>query len=180
MDIWLVDTIITILLLAGIVVGYKKGLLQQLISLSGFIIAYIIAVVFYNELAPYLKGVIPFIQEDKNIIFTVLPMDLIEGYYYKAISFAILLFGTKISLRLVSNILDLLTRLPAIRQINGSGGAILGFIESYLIVMILVSLIGFIPFSSTKPVIEGSKIANVMIKTNPLLTNQVTDLIELK
>ncbi|MDF2606763.1 MAG: CvpA family protein [Bacillales bacterium] len=175
---WFVDAVITLLLIIGIVIGYRKGLLQQLISLSGFIIAYFFAVAFYDELAPRLKGVIPFIPGiEKYIIFTILPMEEIEMYYYKAVAFFVILFGSKIMLRLISNILDFITQLPAIKQINGSGGAILGLIETYLIVMVLIAIIGIFPINKTTPIIESSKIAKTMIKTTPFLSKQISEFI---
>jgi uncharacterized membrane protein required for colicin V production len=181
MEDWYVDAFISLILLTGIVVGYRKGLLQQFISLSRFIIAYFLAIAFYDELAPQLKGVVPFIPGiEKHIIFTAMPIEQLELYYYKAVAFALLLFGSKIILRIVSNVLDLVSQLPAIKQINGSGGAVLGFIESYIIVMIILTILTIFPMTKTVPVIESSEIAQVMIKSTPLVSNVLDDLIVIK
>ena len=56
----MLDLAIILLLVFGFFIGLKRGFILQLVHLTGFIIAYIVANLYYEELAPKLLLWIPY------------------------------------------------------------------------------------------------------------------------
>ncbi len=56
----MLDLVIIAFLLIGLLVGLRRGFILQIIHLTGFIVAFIVAYVYYDELAPKLHLWIPF------------------------------------------------------------------------------------------------------------------------
>ena len=66
----MLDLIILIILGFGFLIGLKRGFILQIIHLTGFIIAFIIAYLYYDQLAPKLTLWVPFpnFSSDSDII----------------------------------------------------------------------------------------------------------------
>ncbi|MCL6574122.1 MAG: CvpA family protein, partial [Bacillus sp. (in: Bacteria)] len=56
----MLDLAIIILLIMGFFIGLKRGFILQLVHLTGFIIAYVVANLYYTALAPKLTLWIPY------------------------------------------------------------------------------------------------------------------------
>jgi len=56
----MLDLIILIILGFGFLIGLKRGFILQIVHLTGFIIAFIIAYLYYDQLAPKLTLWVPF------------------------------------------------------------------------------------------------------------------------
>ncbi len=149
---------------------------MQVFHLTGFILSFILAVIFYKSLTPLLTMWIPypeFGEEGFGALFGSLPL---ETAFYNGISFVIIFFVAKVVLQIIANMLDFVADLPILHSFNGLLGAILGFIETYFIVFILLYFMALVPIESIQGYIEGSSIAQFMIEHTPLLSNQVKEL----
>ena len=51
----MLDLIIIFLFIMGLIVGIRRGFIMQIVHLSGFIAAFVVAYMFYADLAPKLK-----------------------------------------------------------------------------------------------------------------------------
>ncbi len=173
----MLDIIIVAVLLMGLVVGLRRGFILQLIHMTGFIIAFAVAVIFYDDLAPKLELWIPFpaIGESSSIhmLFDSVGID---QAYYNAIAFLILFFAVKIAWQILGSMFDFIAQFPILKQLNGWGGGILGFLESYIIIFLLLYLIALLPIQSVQDGIQGSFIAQMIIEYTPFLSNGIKDL----
>ncbi|OOP65426.1 hypothetical protein BWZ43_25010, partial [Heyndrickxia oleronia] len=62
----MINLVILLILVIGFFVGLKRGFILQLIHITGFIIAFIIAYMYFKDLAPHLKLWIPYPALDDN------------------------------------------------------------------------------------------------------------------
>ncbi|TCT25048.1 putative membrane protein required for colicin V production [Melghiribacillus thermohalophilus] len=173
----MVDIFIFILIIMGIFIGLRRGFIMQFMHLTGFIIAFVFAVIYYDNLAPLLELWIPYpeIQDDSTwaIFVNTLPL---EHAFYNAVAFAILFFGVKIILQIVANMLDFIAELPVLNSFNGMLGAVLGFIEVYFILFIMLYFLSLVPVVFIQKLIDSSFLAQFIVEHTPVISNQIKSL----
>ncbi|WP_042345443.1 CvpA family protein [Bacillus massiliigorillae] len=173
----MLDIIILAVFLIGLTVGLRRGFILQLIHMTGFIVAFIVAVIFYDDLAPKLELWIPFPSvADTSSITMLFDKVGIDQAYYNAIAFIIIFFVVKIAWQILGSMFDFLASFPILKTLNRWGGGILGFLETYLIMFILLYLAALLPVQNIQDGIQGSFFAEMMIKYTPILSDQIKDL----
>ncbi len=170
----MLDIIILVLLLAGLLVGAKRGLIVQLIHMTGFIIALIVAYSYYKPLAEKFVLWIPYPTVDSNSRLSIVidRLDL-DQTFYQLIAFALIFFVIKFSLQLVGSMFDFLTYLPVLGFISKLAGAVLGFIEFYVLIFILLYVMALLPIGPFQSLIENSILVETMLQHTPLLSETV-------
>ncbi|MBT2716327.1 CvpA family protein [Bacillus sp. ISL-57] len=173
----MLDLAILAILLIGLLIGLKRGFILQAVHMTGFIVAFIAAYVFYGDLAPNLKLWIPFPtmgdSSTLNMFFDTVGLDTA---YYNAIAFAIIFFAAKILWQMIGSMLNFITHLPILKQLNRWGGGILGFLEVYLIMFIILYIAAMLPMDSIQKPLTGSFLAESIVKHTPFLSEQVKEL----
>ncbi|MBB5172687.1 CvpA family protein [Texcoconibacillus texcoconensis] len=172
----LFSLLILFLLTMSFFVGFRRGLILQIIHLFGFIIAFIVAAVYFQDLSSYIRLWIPFPQLDENGTMNI----LIEGFqledvYYNGISFVILFFGVKIVLQIFGSMLDFLAHLPLISIINRWLGGVLGFLEGLLMVVIGLHLLALLQFDWSQSALENSMLAQLILEYTPVISQQLKE-----
>lgn len=172
----MLDIIIFGLLILGVFRGLKRGFILQVFHFIGFFVAFFVAVYFYGSLATHLEMLIPYprlLAEDWAFFSETL---LLENAYYNMIAFALLFFGTKVIMSIISSMLDFVADLPILNMVNGVLGAILGFIEQYLILFIIIFVASLLPISQIQSFLDGSSMARFMIEQTPVFSEQINSL----
>src|SRR5699024_4056514 len=100
----------------------------------------------------------------------------LETGFYNAISFAIIFFGTKIILQIIATMLDFVADLPILNSVNKLLGSILGFVEVYLIVFVILYILALAPIGFIQTWMNDSSIALFIIEKTPLLSEKVKEL----
>lgn len=173
----MLDLIIILILLIGLFVGMRRGFVLQIVHLSGFILAYILAYLYFGKLAPHLRLWIPYpTTVEKNSFFSMLNHLDLETLYYRAIAFGLIFIGTKIAMHLIGSMLDFLADLPFFRTVNKGLGGTLGFIEVYLLIFILLYLGAIMPFFGIEKVVDHSSLAHMIITNTPMFSEKIKDL----
>jgi len=140
------DWSILVLIAGGLVLGYARGLISQLVSIAGLFIALYVAVRFYEPVATYLLqwlSLSSFSGYDKYE-FLVKGLNL-ERYIANALSFALLFFLVKLALGIGGRMLNLIARLPGLHTVNRVTGALLGAIEAFVIAAVAVHIMTILP-----------------------------------
>lgn len=173
----MVNLMIVLLLIFGLVMGLKRGFILQVFHLVGFIISFVIAVIYYKELAPHLSLWIPYPEfSEEGALALFLQALPLETGFYNAISFAIIFFGAKIILQIIASMLDFVAELPVLHSINRLLGAVLGFLEIYLILFILLYIFALTPITGIQAAINNSSVAMFMIEKTPFLSEALKNL----
>jgi uncharacterized membrane protein required for colicin V production len=173
----MLDLILFITLIAGFFIGLRRGLILQVVHLTGFIIAFIVAYFNYESLAGKIDLLVPYPQFSTNgQISMLLESFNLEEVYYNGIAFAGLFFGTKIILQIIASMLDFLADLPLLNQINRSLGGVLGFIEVYLIVFFVLYVGALLPIEMVQNQLTGSALAGLIVEHTPIFSEQIKEL----
>ncbi|HEY2421370.1 MAG TPA: CvpA family protein [Neobacillus sp.] len=170
----MVDLAIIFLLVIGYFVGLKRGFILQLFHLTSFIIAYIVANIYYDKLAPKLLLWIPYPNLGDNITLKILTNSgNMETAFYRAIAFALIFFAVKVLLQIIGSMLDFIARLPILKTLNNWAGGILGFLENYLIIFILLYIAALIPMGVFQNSLDHSILAKAIVKHTPIFSQQL-------
>ncbi|KMY54974.1 hypothetical protein AC623_14390 [Bacillus sp. FJAT-27231] len=165
----MIDIVLLILLVAGIVIGLKRGFVLQFFHIAGSIIAIIAALALREQVAPLLKNWIPMPPVDQNPAFSLVAAGF-ESFYYGAIAFVLIFILVKIVLSILGSFVNALANIPILREVNKVGGGVLGFVEVYLVLFVLVYLGMLLP-SGISSMINDSFIADYMIHHTPYLSD---------
>ncbi|GIO27766.1 CvpA family protein [Ornithinibacillus bavariensis] len=173
----MVDFILILLLLFGTLMGLKRGLILQAVHLVGFIVAFIVAAINYDKLATKLAIWIPYPDlGDESLWANFLQALPIKDAFYNAIAFAIIFFAVKIVLQIIASMIDVIASLPILHSINKIAGAILGFIEIYLILFVLLYIVVLTPIEIIQEWINKSNVALFIVENTPYFSEKIKDL----
>jgi uncharacterized membrane protein required for colicin V production len=173
----MLDLAILIILLIGFFIGLKRGFILQLIHLIGFIIAFIIAYTYFEKLAPKLTLWVPYPNLHSHSTFRMLfDQANLEDAYYRAIAFVVIFFAVKIVLQMIGSMLDFVANLPILKQLNIWAGGILGFIEIYLIMFILIYIAALVPVDLIQNALNGSFMAKGIIEHTPVFSKTIKEM----
>ncbi|MEH7116576.1 CvpA family protein [Neobacillus vireti] len=168
---------IIIFLIFGFFVGLKRGFILQLVHLIGFIIAYVAATSYYEELSTKLILWIPYPNFGDAAGLKVLTGSTdMESAFYRAVAFVIIFFAVKVLFQIIGSMLDFIAHLPVLRQLNVLAGGILGFCEVYLIIFILLYIAALIPIDFVQDTLDHSSVAKAIVNHTPILSQQIKSL----
>lgn len=173
----MLDLAILVFLIFGFFIGLKRGFILQIIHLIGFIIAFIVAYIYYDQLAPKLTLWIPYPSFGSDSTLQLLfDNGNLEESYYRAIAFVVIFFAVKIILQIVGNMLDFVAHLPILKTLNIWAGGALGFVENYLIIFLLLYIAALLPIEAVQGQLSNSILANLMVEYTPYFSGQIKEL----
>lgn len=192
-----VDLIIIGIIALSVFLAYRKGLISLALGLVSFVIAIVITVILYKQVANLVINVTSIDETIENAIYEqangmteqdnetaqfivdaakdellpqtarTLSVNIVTGGV-----FLVLFLAAKIALRFVSALANLIAKLPIIKQVNKLGGVIYGLLRGFLIVyiaLLVISVVGTInPNNSVHKEIEKSFIGKAMYENNIL------------
>ncbi|MGR3765291.1 CvpA family protein [Rossellomorea sp. NS-SX7] len=172
----MLDLVLLIILLAGFFTGLQRGFILQAVHMTGFIISFIVAYIYYDQLAPKLTLWIPYpVLDEQSKLNMIFEMTNMDQAYYRVIAFAMIFFAVKIIVHVFGSMLDFVAHLPILKQLNVIGGGLLGLIETYLIIFILLFIAVLLPIDTVQSFINDSFIAQAMVKHTPVFSELVKD-----
>lgn len=173
----MLNFIIIAFLIFGILMGLKRGLILQVVHLFGFIISFILAILNYQKLAPYLSLWIPYpeLTGDSSWALFLQALPLEKGFY-NGVAFISIFFLSKIILQIIASMLDFIAELPILNSANRILGALLGFIEVYLIIFILLYIMALIPLELVQVALDESSVGQTIIEKTPYFSGKIMDL----
>lgn len=167
----IVDLILVIVFISSLIVGMKRGFIVQAMHLISFIIALVVAVVYYKPLADKFVLWIPYPGFSENATMTVMLDSLdVDRTFYRVLAFALIFFAVKIALQIVGSMFDFLTYLPVLKSVNRILGALLCLVEFYLIAFILLYVLALVPVEALQVRLDRSLLTSLILEHTPILT----------
>lgn len=170
----MLDLILLFLFLGGLITGFRRGLIVQLIHMTGFIIALIVAYIYYKPLADKFVLWIPYpgVTAASKLSWTVEQLDL-DQTFYRVLAFVIIFIVVKFVLQLIASMFDFLKFLPVLGFLSRFGGAVLGFIEFYILIFLLLYLLAMLPLDFIQGMIGKSLLADAIFEHTPIISETV-------
>lgn len=171
------DFLIVLLLVGSLIMGYRRGFIRQVIQLTGFLAAFVVAYMYFETLIPWVETIVPFPQFTENVYLeTFIEIADVEKMFYSAISFGLLFLGVKIALSVVGFVLDSFMNLPVISSVNGTLGAALALVEVAFILIIAIHVFSVVPAEFAHQWMEGSYMVALVLEHTPFLTDALRQL----
>ena len=120
----LFDVVVLIVLVASVIISVIRGLVREILSLIGWIAAFVIA----NAFAPWMAGMLPAV--------------VVGGVLRLILGFAILFIGTLVVAALVASAIHHLIRASGLVLADRGLGGVFGLLRGVLIVLTAVILAG--------------------------------------
>lgn len=167
----MLDILLLIIFAISLVVGIRRGFIVQLIHLTSFFIALIVAWIYYKPLAEKFVLWIPYpgITQDASLTLMIEELNINETFY-RVVAFAVIFFLVKVVLQVIASIFDFLTHLPVLHSLNRVLGAALCFVEFYFIIFILLYVLALLPVDAIQKLVGHSIIAGIMLEHTPIVT----------
>lgn len=173
----MISILILLVLLFGFFMGLKRGFILQMMHIIGFIVSFIIAIIFYKKLAGHLALWIPYPElSDENVWAVFLNSMPVENAFYNAVAFALIFFVVKVICQIIASMLDFVGNLPILRHVNAWLGGVFGFLEVYVITFLLLFILALVPMEAIQLKIKGSFMAKLIIEHTPILSKMMESL----
>lgn len=172
----MLDIILFILLIAGIIVGAKRGLVVQLLHMVGFIAALFVAYRYYKPLSEYFVLWVPYpaVTDESRFTMAIGQLDL-DQTFYQLFAFALIFFAVKFGLQLLASMFDFLKYLPVLGFFSKILGAVLGFIEVYVLLFFFIYVFALLPIEFVQTHLENSWIAKSILENTPYFSEKVKE-----
>lgn len=167
---------IVFVLVMGFYSGARRGLVLQLVLTIGYVASYYVASQYYSQLAAHLELLIPYPSATESTQFVF--YDQVVGFnldvaFYNGIAFLIILFAGWLITRFIGGLLNALTFVPIVKQLNTLGGGLLNFVVSYAAVFLLLLLLTMLPVDSVQEQFNDSSLARWIVQDTPVLSEQI-------
>ena len=167
MSLGIFDFILLLGLLIGGIIGLKKGMIKEVISFVGLIIAIVIAWHLKNPISEFMYTRLPFFNfRDSTALINIILFEIVAFLIVLIILLIVLKFIVVMT-GLVDKIVGIASGLDFVSKILG---LIVGVLESYIVVFILMfCLYNFTPLKSN---MQGTLTERALNNT-PILSNLV-------
>ncbi len=164
----IIDTVIILFLLLGAVLGFKKGVIQSIVSFVGTILVVILSFWLKNPLSVFLYTYLPFFN------FSISAINILV---YEAIAFLIVFALLSTILRIIlkiSGMVELLLKFTIVLAIPSKIlGAIFGFLEYYIFIFVILFVFSLCNIDSE--LLQESKLAEQILSHSPVISTIVED-----
>lgn len=170
----MLDLLILAFFIGGIITGFRRGLIVQAIHMVGFIAALIVSFLYYKDLADKFVLWVPYpgVTAHAQLSFAVGELDL-ELTFYRLLAFVLIFVVVKFGVQLIASMFDFLKYLPVLGFVSQVVGAVLGFIEFYISIFLILYVAYLLPIDFIQSFIQKSILAKTMFEHTPLLSEKV-------
>lgn len=170
------DIGIILILIMFFIVGVKRGVIKETVSLVGIILVFVVSFAFKDKIGNWLCTYLPFISFKGNIKNLVSMNILLYQAIAFIIIFSILLGVYSLSLK-ISKIVQKIVNMTIIlwipsKILGGLVSLIKGYIVSFVIIIFMM-----IPFGGSK-LFHESTIVNFMLYKTPIISNYTSNFIK--
>lgn len=168
----IIDVLIILIILCSAVVGFKRGVLKELVMTVGFLLVFIISFYLKNPVAEWISLHMPFFDFG-GIVKGVTALNII---LYQLIAFIIVFSVVMVIFRVVLSITGFIEKVLKFTIILGIPskllGALVGAVEGYIIAFVAVFL--FNQPMLDIGIINESKYKDFILNHTPVLTEIVS------
>ena len=171
--------IILIILLIGLIVGYRRGIILQSLHLIGTIAAVIIAATNYETLGSRFYLVMPYPS-------TAAPNPVLENVanqeyaYYYMFAFFIIFIISKIIIQIIVSGFDYFQQVASGGLITSIIGSVFGLIEVIYLLAVILFFVATVPFAPVQQAIVESGLANFIMDHTFIISDKLIEWIQVE
>ena len=171
-----VDSIIILIIFLGYFIGRKRGFLPQLVSVVGFFLIIVGAFLLKNPVSQFLYEKLPFF----SFMGVFKGVTVLNIALYEVIAFTIVMGILYVIFRVILSVSKLFekifTMIPILELPSKLLGGILGIIENYVVVFMMLYILT-LPFFNFS-VINDSKLRITILTKTPVLSGLLDNTLE--
>ncbi|WP_020006417.1 CvpA family protein [Salinicoccus albus] len=165
--------VILILLIIGLLIGYRRGIILQSLHLLGTISAIIIAAMNYDTLSARFDLIVPYPATEETLSNPILPeLNNAEYAFYDMAAFFIIFIISKIIIQLIVSAFDYLQQINVLGIGGDIAGAVFGLIEIIYIMVVLLFMAAVLPFDWIQTPINDSGLAQFFMDNTFILSDK--------
>lgn len=169
------DIVLLLVFSFFMVSGFSQGLVIQLTDLAGFFIALYLAAVMGGRFALFLLDVFHFVPETFFPQYSFLAM-----YVINLVGFILVYFLVRFSFKLLGKVLHSVASLPVIGTFNSLGGALIGALKGMILLVVIISILSFVPTPYFQDLIRDSVLSAVAFSYMPLVVDKIRAIITIQ
>lgn len=170
----IIDIVVILVLIMFAIVGWKNGVIKEVVSLAGLVLIFVIAYTFKEEIGNTLCKYLPFFNFSGNIEGLVSLNILIYQMIAFFIILCILYTIYQIVLKLSGGLQKLVNLTIILKLPSKIAGLVVGAIEGYLIIFALL-LILIVPLKEIDGISE-SKMIPTIVHNTPIISSYTKDI----
>lgn len=165
------DIIVLLFLLAGAIVGFKKGFIKTMVSLIGIILAVVISFYLKNPIADLMVEHFPFF----NFGGYFEGLTALNILMYETIAFIFVFVLLWSILGIIINITGVIEKLLNLTVVLGVFSKILGAIAGFLemLVFVYVALFALSQFNGSNPLVMESNVSTKILARTPIMNRVI-------
>lgn len=169
----LFDVIIILFLLMGMIVGFKRGVFKSAVMFIGAILVLILSFYLKNPVSKLMYTYLPFFNIWNGLkVFNIV--------LYEALAFLIIYIILLSILHIIIKVTGIFEKILKFTIVLGIPskllGALFGLFESYVFIFLILFVGGRLSFLA--PLIDESKLADIIMTKSPVISNITNDYYE--
>ncbi|WP_411841948.1 CvpA family protein [Salinicoccus sp. HZC-1] len=165
--------LIFMLLIIGMVIGYRRGIILQLLHLVGTISAIIISAMNYETLSSKFDMVMPYPSTAQSMNHPLLTgLSNTEYAFYDMTAFLIIFVITKVLIQVIVSAFDYLQQISVFGNAGEIIGSVLGLIEMIYVLTVILFMMALVPFEFIQTAIGESGLATFIMEHTFILSDK--------
>lgn len=166
--------LIIIILALAFYQGYRQGLAMQLVRLFGYLVSFVLANYYYEDLSKFIEILVPFpaIQPDTNFsIYNEAMSFYIDEAFYKVLTFILILIIGYIVTRVLSIFFSRIRYYDFLDQANGILGGIINLLMAYVAVFLVLFTLSLLPIEWIQQQFVNNPLLYWIVSQTPILSD---------
>src|SRR5699024_6208416 len=172
--------LILLFFILSIGVGVYRGAILQSIHSIGLLVAYLFAVLFYQNLVDLVTLWVPYVGFDIENTFVYYPVALLQNMdviYFRLVALLAIILLVWIVTKLIAfGLRDLKFKEMDI-QWNGILGGLFGFFSAWFWSFFILMFMSVLTFEGVQTALSNSSVADFIILNTPILSGQVFNIL---
>lgn len=167
----MITLIVILSIFLGVIIGYRRSLILQSLHTISTIASLIVAQLCFVPFSKQLHLILPYPSastEGTNSIFKNINN---EDAFYNIMAILILFVMTKVILQIAATVFDFYHQMEFGGKYARYYGMVLGFIESYVVMIIVIASVAVIPVPIFINALHDSSIGNLILTKTPILSD---------
>ena len=167
-----VSLIIVLLLIIAYRAGARRGLVQTVVNVVGYVAVTFAAGFLAHAYGPVFAEKMPQITDEGNGFLAVAGINL-NSAFYQIMLFWIFAIGLGIVFRMVSGSLGIFTKMPVVSSVNRILGGLASFLMMYAVIFFALLFAGSWPNAGVRNSVDDSTVARFILNKTPGLSEKI-------